>query len=1467
MASHPPTTPSRPSQQPFPYPATPQSRTPSTSANATPPTNLPASTSAINVKPTAPPISLAALLATHASAPNPHAAALDQALSERNQLSAQNTQLWKLIEKQRTAYNQVLKDLERVRGERDTLKGRLGLNKEKDRGLKGSSSNSTMASVGSTVNGSESGFGSTTEYKPTRHQSEDTALPRHRPSPQDLLQSRSKTTPMLSVSAEHEHELTDLDTQGSGGTSNSGTPTTATLPRTLAAPALSISPETPPPRTSTSSVPGSVPQTPFRNRNGSASSLEPVRRPPRNSSIGSIGNYNVYANGGSNSDAGPGAAPKLNTSNLPPSANETLSPTRAQPTSSLLSPPAGQAVPPVTGYSPMMQAGLAPHPHTSNTTTSANVSPSSLMPPAGSSGAGGMSRESRISLPDEAKRYIANMGESPMVSPQISNGFSLGAPPQVARTETGESEFMDMDDPVEEPESMGDEDEDEEDLGEVHNATSMATVTQNSNGRSTAPSPTKPARVDDFPLPPGGQHVAPSAPLSHQAQMQSQTHPRTQTQALTQQHQQQLQQQPSTGSYPQISVDGSDGLNTSPYLSNAASSSTSLFNNSASVSSLGQSILPQTQATSQSQLSMTTTSSPAFRALPLLATDLPSTRIIVSQSSVRPNDRGKDVLSFIVEIHPGLNKEPWKVEKLYSDVLGLDQRVRANVGRGVGKKIASLPEGKLWKDHAPAKVDQRKEHYHLRERLLTPIQAALEMYLQTLVNLPIKDKNEIIAFFCSDILREAKKPVHQAGYKEGYLTKRGKNFGGWKTRYFVLQGPVLEYYESRGGTHLGSITITGAQIGRQQRTGDRRESDDEKEYRHAFLIIEAKKGVPGSSARHVLCAESDAERDDWVEVLVRYVMGSYNDDNTPAFPASQPLHVSTGANVTQSGGAGQPRSSTSSQSPFGNNDNIPNGTPRKVMHRGMSKDDISRGPAVPISQLAPDSSNMKLFQSPGHEELRPSSPTKMEPSPIERAAPSFSDSDSARRVLATDAPISSSLPTSSPLDSAPGPGEFRANSEMGHYPDLQTQERPEGRHPQVSPERQRPRERERKSYHPSLNPSAATSSTSQDIHTAPEGTPARAKISGPLGGTVIPAGMKFGGKDAPPEPGSAADRREKAKSRGFWGFGKGGDKPAVAFLPRAVFGVTLEESLDVVQIANLPAVVFRSIQYLEAKKADQEEGIYRLSGSSAVIKGLKDRFNQEGDVDLLGSDDYWDPHAIAGLLKSYLRELPASILTRELHLRFLSVIDFVDPQERIKELSHLIASLPIANYSLLRALTAHLILIVQNANVNKMTMRNVGIVFSPTLGIPAGNANVNKMTMRNVGIVFSPTLGIPAGVFSLMLGEFNRVFNVDAPSEGEDAKSEDGAVVEDPIRRNSRQYTDAAADQMLGLSGRTLTAPVDEGQSDAESISLEYDDSGAESTEDSSRPSDAQSGLLETPTTPKATKAAHAAADRGLNIA
>jgi RalA-binding protein 1 len=71
----------------------------------------------------------------------------------------------------------------------------------------------------------------------------------------------------------------------------------------------------------------------------------------------------------------------------------------------------------------------------------------------------------------------------------------------------------------------------------------------------------------------------------------------------------------------------------------------------------------------------------------------------------------------------------------------------------------------------------------------------LEGYLQALIKLPVKSNDEVIAFFTKDIVRETKQPVLQSGQKEGYLTKRGKNFGGWKTRYFLLSGPVLEYYD------------------------------------------------------------------------------------------------------------------------------------------------------------------------------------------------------------------------------------------------------------------------------------------------------------------------------------------------------------------------------------------------------------------------------------------------------------------------------------------------------------------------------------------------------------------------------------------------------------------------------------------------------------------------------------------------
>jgi RalA-binding protein 1 len=104
---------------------------------------------------------------------------------------------------------------------------------------------------------------------------------------------------------------------------------------------------------------------------------------------------------------------------------------------------------------------------------------------------------------------------------------------------------------------------------------------------------------------------------------------------------------------------------------------------------------------------------PQFRQLPLLVTDFPNTKVQVSHSSIRPNERGKEVLSFVIIVDPGSGKDEWKIEKFYSDFISLDQKIRS-ANRGLNKKIPSLPDSKLWRDHAPAKVDQRKVSLRFR---------------------------------------------------------------------------------------------------------------------------------------------------------------------------------------------------------------------------------------------------------------------------------------------------------------------------------------------------------------------------------------------------------------------------------------------------------------------------------------------------------------------------------------------------------------------------------------------------------------------------------------------------------------------------------------------------------------------------------------------------------------------------------
>jgi RalA-binding protein 1 len=610
-------------------------------------------------------------------------------------------------------------------------------------------------------------------------------------------------------------------------------------------------------------------------------------------------------------------------------------------------------------------------------------------------------------------------------------------------------------------------------------------------------------------------------------------------------------------------------------------------------------------------------------ALPSVDVRVASSRMKPSRASmIFPNKLDEDPVFTLAIFSRSNGQELWRVEKDSGSLAQLDQLLKQSP-----QFTAKVPEKSLFSGHAPAKIDARRvalDRYFdevLNTQMDTEVAHEICRYLSTSTMEPHSDDNVTPG----DSIGESPIKLGPGGrpIKNGYLTKRGKNFGGWKARFFVLDGPIFKYYEAPGGAHLGAIKLQNAQIGKQQQQSDNHSpsrgdvDDPDNQYRHAFLILEPKRKDSSSLVRHVLCAESDQERDQWVEALLQYV--DYRDSEDDEAPQS-------GRN--DSFGSGQANGAAAKKKAYG------------------------QGKALNVPEVE-DNLRGISYETTAQGEI-------------------------------------------------PQGVKQRSNSSGAPSPPTQGYERDPA------------------SYNQQSQSSVA--------------------ISGPKNATIIQDTGAWGNKSGLLTPGF--DDKTKQKKRSFFGFGS---KPrgsadiqehandSTSSLSqmsyeqhgpiRAVFGAPLADAVrynhPVDANVELPAVVYRCIEYLDARNAAAEEGIFRLSGSNVVIKQLRERFNNEGDVNLITDDQYYDIHAVASLLKLYLRELPTTILTRDLHLDFLAVTEIHDLQEKIRTLNGLVYRLPKANNTLLRHLSSFLINIINNSDVNKMTVRNVGIVFSPTLNIPA----------------------------------------------------------------------------------------------------------------------------------------------------
>lgn len=167
----------------------------------------------------------------------------------------------------------------------------------------------------------------------------------------------------------------------------------------------------------------------------------------------------------------------------------------------------------------------------------------------------------------------------------------------------------------------------------------------------------------------------------------------------------------------------------------------------------------------------------------------------------------------------------------------------------------------------------------------------------------------------------------------------------------------------------------------------------------------------------------------------------------------------------------------------------------------------------------------------------------------------------------------------------------------------------------------------------------------------------------------------------------------------------------------------------------LPAIVVCCTEYVEKYGLD-EVGIYRISGSASNVNALRAGF-AEGSVPDQFLESRQDPHAIASILKAYLRELPDPVLTLDLVPEFNAIVTKITgtpatssnmtpttstisgniPPELVAAVAPLVSKLPPYNFYLLQTLAQHLTKVSEQSHENKMPISNLGLIFCLTLGL------------------------------------------------------------------------------------------------------------------------------------------------------
>ncbi|XP_074407975.1 rho GTPase-activating protein 36 [Zonotrichia albicollis] len=154
---------------------------------------------------------------------------------------------------------------------------------------------------------------------------------------------------------------------------------------------------------------------------------------------------------------------------------------------------------------------------------------------------------------------------------------------------------------------------------------------------------------------------------------------------------------------------------------------------------------------------------------------------------------------------------------------------------------------------------------------------------------------------------------------------------------------------------------------------------------------------------------------------------------------------------------------------------------------------------------------------------------------------------------------------------------------------------------------------------------------------------------------------------------------------------------------------------------QVPRIVDRCCTHLETHGL-QTVGIFRVGSSKKRVQQLREEFDRGLDVFL---DEHQSVHDVAALLKEFLRDMPDSLIPRELYGAFLSTAS-LEGQAQLDTLQLLLFLLPPCHSDTLLRLLRFLARVARHAESswdpegrqipgNKMTVSNLATVFGPNI--------------------------------------------------------------------------------------------------------------------------------------------------------